>query len=775
MEKWFLLILILCIGIVYAQDDMFAREATLDESAFEDFEDEEMFIEEEIIENKAGITPDSPLYVVDTFIDDVRLTLKKGKDKAEFALKVTEEKVAEAKLMVDKNKPDETKKALARAHNISTIIEQEASPDLQNETNERMAAINAILKEMEESMPADWDEVKSMIDAQSTQADKNKMAVELAAKIQNLCEKLALQDWKLMEAEPRCDIDNALDWLDEYIGDDLKDREEKAKEGIMDGMAQCFIDPRECDCSKIPVKSHRKVCEKAVPLAIECEFEFNQRACDELDTIEMPEGFEDKEFTEHVREKEREMFDDFMPPECVREGLTTQEECEELMFEIYGSPPDECMENGEFIGPMECEEIMVEIYGPTPLQCLDEDGIFIGEQECMDIMLPQECKDAGAYSREECKEIMMEIMLPPECLEAGATTEEECMEIILPPECKEAGAYSKEECEEIMGDIYGPTPPECLDENDNYIGDEECIAAINPECAEAGGTTFDDCEGMWGDEGGDSNTMPRECMDNGQYIGMHACEEAMWDMMGRPPEECFREGQYIGGDYCKQLTGVEYAGAHPDECVEGDMFIGHEECAGIMGWGEEGEEGEFGPSPPECLDEIGWYVGDEECMKRIDPGCVSLGASNWEECHNMMKERYGASPDECFEGEGMGFIGELKCAVIIEELYGGEGKFGTAPEYCFDESGEYVGDEECSRRNDERGGPGGEGGPGEGGPPDYCYEDGEYIGNDACSALHEEFFQGEVDHGTAPDYCFDESDNYVGDDACSSLNDQFQE
>ncbi len=221
-------------------------------------------------------------------------------------------------------------------------------------------------------------------------------------------------------------------------------------------------------------------------------------------------------------------------------------------------------------------------------------------------------------------------------------------------------------------------------------------------------------------------------------------------MTGRPPEECFEEGEFVGGDICKMKTGEDYGGAPPDECVEGSDFVGQEECGEIMGWGQ--EEGEFGSSPPECLEDHGIYVGDEECMKRIDPGCAQLGASNWDECHNIMKEKYGMSPDECFEGEGVGFIGELKCAAIINENYKSEEKENTAPDYCFDEDNEYIGDDACSAKNDE-------------------VQD-EYI-DDLYGEINE--LEGNLeDHGTAPDYCFDEDNEYIGDDACSAKNDEVQ-
>jgi hypothetical protein len=696
-----LLLFLLIVSFVFAQD--FELEE------IDEFEEDEEFIEEEfveeeiLIEDRAGITPDSPFYFIDEVIEDINLAVKKGEDKANYALNIAEEKVAEAKLMADKNKSTETERALTRATNISAIVEQEVSPDLENETNEKMEIIKRILKEMEEQIPDDWDEIKSLIDAQNTQADKNKIAVNLAGKIEDLCEKLALQDWKLMEAEPRCNPDNAPDWLDQYIGGELKVREENAQEGVIDGMTQCFTDPRECDCSEIPVKSHRKMCEKAVPLAIECEFEFNQRACDELDSLDMPDISDKtgKTFTDYIGDREKDMFDKFMPPECEEQGLTSKDECEDLMHEIYGPAPEECMEDGEFIGEDECEEIMEEIYGPTPEECLDENGRFIGEDKC----------------------------------------------------------------HEIMEELYGPTDPKCLDVNGRFIGDELCIAAIMPECAAAGGTTWEDCEEFFHEgEGVSGEGLPGGCIEDGDYIGKDACDEVIWDETGRPPAECFEEGEFIGGDLCRELTGQDFGGAPPDECVEGTEFVGHEECGEIMGWGEEDST-----SPPECL-ENGRYIGDEECMQKIDPECIKLGASDWEECHNIMKEKYGASPDECFEEDGIGFIGELKCAIIIKEMFGGEGGHGTAPDYCFDEDDEYIGDEECSRRNDERGG---SSGGDHGTAPDYCFdEDDNYIGDDECSALNNMRI---IEEGVVADYCFDEDYGYIGDEECSALNDQFEE
>ena len=54
------------------------------------------------------------------------------------------------------------------------------------------------------------------------------------------------------------------------------------------------------------------------------------------------------------------------------------------------------------------------------------------------------------------------------CLKTGTTKADEVHDYFIKLETI-VFEITKEECEEIMDDIYGPTPPECLDENNNLI------------------------------------------------------------------------------------------------------------------------------------------------------------------------------------------------------------------------------------------------------------------------------------------------------------------
>ncbi len=233
-----------------------------------------------------------------------------------------------------------------------------------------------------------------------------------------------------MKAEPRCDPANAPDWLRKLVEDEIGKREEAAKTELVDQIVTCVNDPRQCTCDDIPVRSHRIDCERQKALAIKCEFENDDDACFALegeapDSSELPEFLRptfDATIREAIAKKEKQMFARFAPPECKEAGVTTRQECEAIMIAKYGAPPPECTENGKFIGPKQCEAIMIDKYMPQP--CKDA-GVTTREA-CEDIMLPPECKEANARTRESCEALMIEKYLPEPCKQAGATTRESC-------------------------------------------------------------------------------------------------------------------------------------------------------------------------------------------------------------------------------------------------------------------------------------------------------------------------------------------------------------
>lgn len=451
---------------------------------------EEEMAEEIVIEEKAGTTPDSTLYVVDDVVEDVVLLIKSGEDKADYASKVKEEKIAEASLMIAENKTQEAQESLTKANNVSEIVADEVGLKLGEKILEETKLSQELLEQLKEKLPteAEWKAVNNLVESQLNQEEKIRLATTLAQKIGNYCDELAKLDYQMMEEDEHCNPSQAPDWLKNYVEEDLKARQKGAEEMMVGMITTCINDPRECDCNQIPIKSEQRDCEKNTQLAIKCEFEMDLSACEKLSEIPVtvPEGIPDflvpifeKTITEAVAKKEKEMFAKFAPPECLQAGLNTKEDCEQLMIEKY--TPPECKEAGALTRE-ECDALMMEKYGAPPEECL-KDGKPLSREECEAIMIkkhniPEECtKDGHPISEEECREIM----LPPECKEAGAYTQEKCEKVMIekyvPPECKEAGAYTQEECEKVMkekgGEIGGPLP-ECQEGAEGYLGPEEC-------------------------------------------------------------------------------------------------------------------------------------------------------------------------------------------------------------------------------------------------------------------------------------------------------------
>ncbi len=459
---------------VLAEETPFSVETTT-------FSEEAQAVEITIVEERAGTTPDSPLYVVDKIVENTQLALKSGEDKAAYALQVKGEKIAEAALMTKENKSKEAGTALEKAGELAGVIEKEISPALESLAKEETAFSNELLAAMKKDLPT-WREVNALVEQQKTNEEKIQVAMEMSKKIGGYCEQMAMQDYDLMIKDDYCNPDNAPEWLRDKIKTEMTDREEEAKKEMVSQITTCINDPRQCDCSKIPVAKHRNDCEKNTALAIKCEYEQEMAACDELSKQPIvPEDIPsflrplfEQTVTELIAKKEKEMFAKFAPPECVEAGVSTREDCEKIMKEKYGEPPAECQKEGQFIGEKECNQIMIQKFNIPP-ECIKSDGVLMREEECMQVLvqsgkIPPECLNEGKpLPREECEKIMLEKNLPPPCKEKGALTREACEEVMKesfvssgmgpPPECLKDGQFIGEgECTEIMKNKFAGQP-----------------------------------------------------------------------------------------------------------------------------------------------------------------------------------------------------------------------------------------------------------------------------------------------------------------------------
>lgn len=647
---------------------IFASHAFAQED-FDDAEEEEVIESEEevLVEDRAGITPDSALYIFDKAIDEVQLRASSGEEKAKKAFEIKEERLAEASVMVDSLKAGNAKDALLLAAEASKIAQAEIAPDLENETNEKVRKAAMLLTSIRNKLPGEgWEDIEAALETQLDEEEKTRIALMVSKSRLSYCDSLAKQDFALMKSDPQCDIDKAPKWLKGKVEGEFREREDNARRQIIDSVSVCIIDPKKCDCSQIPVAKHSQDCEVKKALAIRCEYENDNAACAELSEgkpdEDMPEflGEEGKRtILEAIRQKEQQMFEKFRPPEC--EAVATFEDCFKVMKDLYGEPiqceglsdeecmefvkrnppnekpnfPPECNEAG-VQKPVECAELMFSKYGKPP-QCEGLDT-----RECMKLMrherpdamqnaMPKECKDSGATEPRQCFDIMTaKYGTPRECsgMDADACFQEMMKRgpgegggqgptMEEPPECKEKELIGKE-CFLHMTELYG-SPQEC-----QGISADECFEKIKSQPPSGGppvscvGLSPEECRGKMQQEYG----MPPEC----EGVSQQECVQLMHDKGGVPegvPVECAG----LEPSECERVMMDKYA---PREC----KGIDREACYELMRERNENfNRGEF-----------------EDRHDSVIEVCEGLPR---EECEQRMMNRFapseceGLSPDEC--------------------------------------------------------------------------------------------------------------------------------
>ena len=446
-------------SLSYAQEDL------------EEFEEEIIEGEEEfLVEDRAGITPDSSLYVFDRIVDEIQLATSKGEEKAKKALEVKEERLAEASVMVNSLKADNAKDALLLAAQASKVAQAEIAPDLENEANDNVRRAAILLTSIRDRLPSEgWKDIEAALETQLDEEEKTRIALLVSKSRLSYCNALAKQDFALLETDPQCDVENAPEWLKGKVKSEFKQREENARRQIFDAVSICVIDPKQCDCSRIPVAKHIATCEVSKALAIRCDYEDDFEACEQLD--EKEDEFLDilgeegaSSIRGLLRDKEADFFEEIRPPEC-SQGETF-EECFDIMTGLYGRPPF-C----QGLSDDECMELIRE------------------NPEIVEEGMPPECRDAGITNPRECARRMMhKYGAPPECKNLDV---EKCIDLMMkrgpenvggpgqgfPPECEEAGAYEPRECFDIMNEKYG-LPPFCAG-----LTEDECFEEIEKKHA----------------------------------------------------------------------------------------------------------------------------------------------------------------------------------------------------------------------------------------------------------------------------------------------------
>lgn len=352
-----------------------------------------------------GITPDNPFYFFDNLVESVSV----GND-PEKALEMKEEKIAEARVMIEEGKTEEAGMVLDKALQYGDIIEKEVSPELKREIQERSQTVQYVLEDLRDK--TENIEIKEKFDKNLEKEKKIESAAELVSKISELCDALAKLD-PLQYADTCRPKGNSPKWQKEKDKELTKEQEEQA-EVFIEKLSLCFKNPENCDCRGMGIQKFEEFCLEKSKLAVKCK-EGDKETCKELENSDPRELL--PSYLNSAFKKTEEGFIDakynlYMPEECGKVKAKNPEDCSKIMFES-DSPPECIKKNAKT--PEECKQIMFEIY--TPQECKDlinnADAPRLCAKKMFEQRASQECIDAGITGEgkgdeKKCKELMQE-------------------------------------------------------------------------------------------------------------------------------------------------------------------------------------------------------------------------------------------------------------------------------------------------------------------------------------------------------------------------------
>lgn len=532
---------------------------------FEEFDFDDEGAEE--LDNNAGITPDSAFYFVDVFFD------RFGND-----LKNREEKILEIKAMIEKGNIEAAREALERYKKHADDFEHEVLPEQEEEAEKSSKAIRRVIRGIAQEIPeGEKDDFVRLI----VQKEKNiEKAAEIAAKIKELCETLSGLDPLQYSRMCKTD-DDAPEWQKKLDKDLTKEQEKIAREfvGIM---KECFkTSGKDCRCEDIPFTDFSNACSEAAPLATACDIGGDERACEKLDNLEMPEL---PDWLQEIWEKLEEgmieaQYDMHMPRECVEAEATTPRECGKIMIET--NAPEECKQplldsgcDSERECREICDKIMMEIHAP---ECVEQ-GI-IDPRECTKFMMPPECREKN-LSPGECRDFMDNMRGDGSMGSMGPRIDFNCREIQNPEERLECYDGATSQVDSYQGGF----------DDENYVG--PCFThkdweAKKQECRNLYGENAGD-KPVYGDSGeGYECVIDAKCIDFSQgkldfeevkqreqeCANMCSSQNKAWDFS-------YGECKCFGGDYEGPTGGNYEGGVSCDDCasqcedIPGQMLSG---------------------------------------------------------------------------------------------------------------------------------------------------------------------------------------------------------
>ena len=494
-----------------------STEATANSSDSDESASIEAFADAQF-DRGAGITPDSNFYFVEKVFENFRSDTSNR-----------EKKFAEVRQMIQEEKYDDARTALAGYKEYADKLERNVAPENKEEAQRSAAAIRNAIAKMESQIPA--EQKKEFVDDIRQQEELISKAADVAAKISKLCAELAKLDPGQYATTCKADKD-APKWRqkqDKQLTDAQRDEVGKFK----DIMLQCMkTQGKECKCQDISAKEFATRCSVVAPLVDACENKGDKEACEKMDDVTrgiegtLPDYLQDA-FADVEEEMNKEQFGRFMPEECVKAGAKTPEACALIMIETHA--PEECK------AELKKQKVTNE-----------RDARRICEAIMFEKNAPQECVDAGVKSPKECGTFMCKNNFPQECIDAGLSCESKdapmkCQALMGSPEGKEGRGQSQ------FAPALGSRCREIKDAEDRLKCFDSVDSAVHQFSGQFESGSFDDdfnsetratFEGF-AKEGGDFNRgpqtgpgtnskarLPRECSSVGATT-KEACEKIL--------------------------------------------------------------------------------------------------------------------------------------------------------------------------------------------------------------------------------------------------------
>jgi len=310
------------------------------------------------------------------FIDNVKLTFSGGDNKVRLALDIREKEVNSAINNIQNQGEDKAIKNLERAKEKLQIVQEKVSLDTSEEVKSNTQEIVNKVNE-DETLPEEFDEY-------ILEEEKTQLTAVLTEKTYEYCSELAKEDFALMLKDEECNPETAPEPLKKDL-EKLKDLQERMFVKLMLEIRSCIDDPGTCNCENNFEDEEKIKCEKMVALALKCEYQDDEGACNELNSLQAPksESFVPDFLMNLFTAKEEQMLwrtkhSDCVPEECWNEN--DKPECRQ--YDKFKETEEDWDEYGNFIGTRDkCgKKGSIPTMKESIPQCFDGD-VFL-EEKC---------------------------------------------------------------------------------------------------------------------------------------------------------------------------------------------------------------------------------------------------------------------------------------------------------------------------------------------------------------------------------------------------------